>query len=149
METTTPMAEDDIDVDKLRARLGDAVRLQARSSLHLTLVAGTMTGVETQAVAEKLATFSAAEHEDTRHLIEKAHALGCQPEVVVEPLKAVGDARHALTELRDAERQAVKALHAVIPETGQEEWSEALEHLLEHMIMRKQQQVDYLDRVLD
>src|SRR3954454_8296896 len=142
------MGDDEVDFEKLRSRLGDAVRLQARSALHQILVAGTMAGIETQAVAEKLAVFSAAEHEDTRHLIEKAHALGCRPEVSVEPLKSLDDARHALTELRDAERDVLKALHAVIPETGQEEWSEALEHLLDHIIMRKQHQVDYLDRAL-
>jgi hypothetical protein len=142
------MADDEVDFDKLRARLADAVRRQARSSLHQTLVAGTITGIQTQAVAQQLAVFAAAEHEDTRHLIEKAHALGCEPEIEVEPLKAVGDARQALTELRDSEREVLKALHAVIPETGQEEWSEALEHLLEHIIMRKQHQVDYLDRAL-
>jgi hypothetical protein len=42
------------------------------------------------------------------------------------------------------EVQAVKALHAVIPHSGQEPRSEALEHLLEHVIMRKQEQVDFL-----
>ena len=43
----------------------------------------------------------------------------------------------------------IAAAHRVIPVTGQEPWSEALEHLLEHLIMRKQWQVDYLGRVLD
>ena len=42
----------------------------------------------------------------------------------------------------------IAAAHRVIPVTGQEPWSEALEHLLEHLIMRKQWQVDYLARVL-
>ena len=37
------------------------------------------------------------------------------------------------------------ALHAVIPHTGQQPHSEALEHRLEHVIMRKQQQIDYLE----
>jgi hypothetical protein len=70
------------------------------------------------------------------------------PEVEVAPIKAIEDVHQALTELRDAEVEVLRALHAVIPETGQEFWSEALEHLLEHIIMRKQHQVDYLDRVL-
>ena len=49
----------------------------------------------------------------------------------------------------ESEEAVIAALHRVIPVTGQEPWSEALEHLLEHLIMRKQWQVDYLGRVLD
>jgi hypothetical protein len=140
--------DDEVDFDKLVAKMSEAVRLQARSALHHTLVAGTMSGLHTQAVAEKLSTFAAAELEDTRHLIEKAYALDCMPAVEVAAITAVEDVHKALTELRDAEVEVLRALHAVIPETGQEFWSEALEHLLEHIIMRKQHQVDYLDRVL-
>ena len=36
----------------------------------------------------------------------------------------------------------------MIPETGKEGASEALEHLLEHLILRKQGQVDFLTRAL-
>jgi hypothetical protein len=42
----------------------------------------------------------------------------------------------------------VAALHAVIPHTGQEPRSEALEHRMEHLIMRKQEQVDTLRRAV-
>jgi hypothetical protein len=35
-----------------------------------------------------------------------------------------------------------------IPPSGQEPRSEALEHLIEHMIMRKQNQVDWLRRAI-
>jgi len=34
----------------------------------------------------------------------------------------------------------------VIPHSGEEPRSEALEHLMEHLIMRKQNQVDWLRR---
>jgi hypothetical protein len=140
--------DDEVDFGELRRRLSDAVREQARAALHHVLVAGTLFGFEAQSVAAKLATFATAELEDTRRLIEKAVALGCQPLVEVERLEAADDARAALAQLRDHEKRTLVALHAVIPETGQEEWSEALEHLLEHIIMRKQEQVDYLARVL-
>ena len=140
--------DDEVDFGELRARLSDAVREQARAALHHTLVAGTLFGFEAQSVAAKLAGFAADELDDTRRLIEKAVALGCNPSVEVARIDAADDARGALTQLCDAERRTLKALHAVIPETGQEEWSEALEHLLEHLIMRKQEQVDFLSRVL-
>ena len=54
------------------------------------------------------------------------------------------DTAAALSHLIELERRAVAALHEVIPHTGQEPRSEALEHRLEHLIMRKQQQLDYL-----
>jgi hypothetical protein len=48
--------------------------------------------------------------------------------------------------LIESEDEAIAALHAVIPYSGQEPRSEALEHLMEHLIMRKQNQVDWLRR---
>lgn len=36
----------------------------------------------------------------------------------------------------------------MIPETGNDGASEALEHLIEHVLLRKQDQIDYLVRAL-
>ena len=144
------MADNDSpDMDVLRDRLGDALRLQCRSPLLFTLVAGTMTGLETQAVAGRLAEYALAELDDTAKLVEKAYALGCTPRLEVPPMQPKGDARGRLEDLLEIEESIISALHDVIPETGQKAWSEALEHLLEHLIMRKQWQVDYLRRVLE
>jgi hypothetical protein len=46
------------------------------------------------------------------------------------------------------EDEVVATMHRVIPPSGQEPRSEALEHLMEHMIMRKQNQIDWLRRAL-
>jgi hypothetical protein len=48
--------------------------------------------------------------------------------------------------LVETEDEVTEALHAVIPRSGQEAASEALEHLMEHIIMRKQNQIDWLRR---
>ena len=48
----------------------------------------------------------------------------------------------------ESETDTIETLQAVIPETGKEGASEALEHLLEHLILRKQGQVDFLTRAL-
>ena len=69
------------------------------------------------------------------------HALSLQARSLVE-MTAPGD-------LLEHEREVVAALHAVIEHSGQEPRSEALEHLLEHVIMRKQQQVDFLGLAID
>ena len=46
----------------------------------------------------------------------------------------------------ETEDEVTEALHAVIPHSGQEAASEALEHLMEHIIMRTQNQIDWLRR---
>ena len=66
------------------------------------------------------------------------------PEVTVET-----DTQRALKALLRHEAEGVAALHAVIPHSGQQPRSEALEHLLEHAIMRKQQQIDFLWHATD
>jgi bacterioferritin (cytochrome b1) len=137
------------DLDALRSVLGEAVRLQCRAPLLYTLVAATMTGLDGQAVAGRLSGYAFDELEDTAKLIEKSFALGCTPTLDVPEVRAEGDTKSTLNALVENEESIISALHDVIPETGQEAWSEALEHLLEHLIMRKQGQVDYLRRVLD
>jgi len=70
--------------------------------------------------------------------------------------QAFGDKMHAFAqdELEDARRlietetDAIDALKSVIPPSGNEGRSEALEHLMEHLILRKQNQVDFLLRAL-
>ena len=49
--------------------------------------------------------------------------------------------------LIEAEEEATEALQACIAPTGREARSEALEHRMEHMIMRKHDQIDLLKRV--
>ena len=44
------------------------------------------------------------------------------------------------------ETEVLETLQAAIEPTGREAASEAVEHRLEHIIMRKQEQVDYLLR---
>jgi hypothetical protein len=138
-----------LDFDNLSPAYVEAVRLQARSVLHHTVVAGTLTGLLFQAVADQLAGFATGEADDLRRLVEKAQALGIVTPIDVGPLEAKGNGEDRLAALVGSEEEALMALHAVIAHTGQEPRSEALEHLLEHVIMRKQQQVDYLRRALD
>jgi hypothetical protein len=48
--------------------------------------------------------------------------------------------------LIEAETEAIDKLQETIEPTGREARSEALEHTLEHLIMRKQAQIDFLLR---
>jgi hypothetical protein len=71
---------------------------------------------------------------------------GGEPTTQVAPISFTADPAKALDGLIENESEALEALQAAIEPTGQEAASEAVEHRLEHMIMRKQEQVDYLLR---
>lgn len=66
----------------------------------------------------------------------------------VAPLRFDADPEQALRRLIDSETETLTALQDAIGPTGREAASEAVEHRLEHMIMRKQEQVDVLLRAL-
>lgn len=141
------MSDDErMDVPKVLELLGKAIPLQMRSTLQLAWVAGSAVGVEFQSIAVKFEEFSQDELHDTRRLMEKMMALGGTPPTDVAPIEAIPSSVEGVKRLIELEQEALDALHAVIPATGQEARSEALEHLLEHVIMRKQHQVDFLLR---
>ena len=135
-----------MDVDAVLDALNEALRLQYRSALAYTLVAGSLTGWQFQPLSIELGRFALEELNDARHLIEKISTLGGEPTDEPAPLTFEATAERAVDRLIEEETEAIEALKAVIPHTGQEGRSEALEHRLEHLIMRKQEQVDALLR---
>jgi len=133
-----------MDVEKVLDGLNKAICLQAHSMVHMSLLAGSLRGMGALGAKDQLRAFVIAETEDMVTLTEKASALGGNPVAEVGRIEVETDPAKALPALLQHEQEAIAALHAVIPSTGQEARSEALEHLLEHVIMRKQQQVDFL-----
>jgi bacterioferritin (cytochrome b1) len=142
------MAESDekLDVQGAIERLNEALRLQYRSSLQYTLSSGALFGFEFQAFGDRFWQFAQAELEDARLLVEKIASLGGKPATEVAELRWNGDPGDAVEWLIEGETEAIEALQAAIEPTGREGRSEALEHMLEHLIMRKQNQVDFLLR---
>ena len=63
-----------------------ALRLQHRSVLNYSLVAGSVIGLEYQAHAEKMRDHARSELEDATRLVEKISALGGEPTTDVAPL---------------------------------------------------------------
>ena len=135
-----------MDVEGQIEALNAALELQHRSVLQYSLTAGTVIGLEYQAHADKLRGFAVAELEDAARLVEKVAALGGDPTTDVAGLDFTKDPSEAIDRLVRMERETLKTLQAAIEPTGREAASEAVEHRLEHMIMRKQEQVDYLLR---
>ncbi len=137
-----------MDVDEQIERLNAALRLQGRSALQYTLTGGSIAGLEHQLLAERFGEFARAELDDMRRLVEKIAALGGDPSAEVAPARLDTDPERALRWLIESETEVLAALQDAIEPTGREAASEAVEHRLEHMIMRKQEQVDVLLRAL-
>jgi bacterioferritin (cytochrome b1) len=138
--------EERMDVEEQIECLNRALRLQHRSVLQYSLVAGSVIGLEYQAHADKMKEHALAELEDATRIVEKITALGGEPTTDVAPVSFTGDPAAAIEQLIEDEGETLEALQAAIEPTGREAASEAVEHRLEHMIMRKQEQVDYLLR---
>jgi bacterioferritin (cytochrome b1) len=128
--------------------LNDALRMQYRSALQYMLAAASIGGLEYVGLAERLWKYAEADFADLRRIAEKIVALGGTPTNEVEPPQFATDAQKAVRAIVTGEREAIAALHAVIPHTGQEPRSEALEHLMEHLILRKQEQLDQILRAI-
>jgi len=126
--------------------LNEALTLQYRSALQYTLTSGSLFGFEFQSLGDQLWDYGRMELDDARLLVEKVVALGGSPATDVAKLEWSGDAGNAVEWLIESEGNAIDALQAAIEPTGREGRSEALEHTLEHLIMRKQNQVDFLLR---
>jgi bacterioferritin (cytochrome b1) len=138
--------DETMDVDEQIECLNRALRRQHRSVIQYSLVAGSVIGLQYQAHADKMKKHALAELEDATRLVEKITALGGEPTTEVAPLSFTANPSEALEGLIENEGEALEALQAAIEPTGREAASEAVEHRLEHMIMRKQEQVVYLLR---
>jgi len=97
---------DPMDVSKVLECLNRALMLQQRSVLQFTMGAGSMFGLEFQAVGEKLWTFAGAELADSRLLVEKITALGGDPTVEVGQLAWKSDPGEAVDALIEAAARA-------------------------------------------
>jgi bacterioferritin (cytochrome b1) len=138
--------EETLDESAAVEALNAALELQYRSVVQYTLTSGSLFGFEFQSLGDRFWQFARAELDDARKLVEKITSLGGEPAVAVADARWSGDAGDAVERIIDSETEAIEALRAAIEPTGREGRSEALEHLLEHMILRKQDQVDFLMR---
>lgn len=141
-------SEERLDEEQAIECLNAALRLQYRSALQYSLAAASLLGIEAQAIGGKLTGFGDEELSDCRRLIEKIVSFGGAPTTEVAELRYDRGAADAISYLVECESEAIDVLQEAIEPTGREGRSEALEHLLEHVILRKQQQVDFLRRAI-
>ncbi len=141
-----PDQEEKLDEQLAVERLNSALEQQYRSALQYSVVAASLRGLEAQALGEQLKRFADEELSGARELVEKIVSFDGEPSVRVAGLEFHAGAKDALRWLVECEEKVVDSLQAAIEPTGREGRSEALEHMLEHLIMRKQHQVDFLER---
>jgi bacterioferritin (cytochrome b1) len=110
------------------------------------MAAGSLTGFEYVGLGAELWQFAQSELDDVRRLVEKVATLGGRPPSEAPTFALPQDPAEAVAKLIELEQEAIESLQDVIPATGHTGDSEALEHRLEHTIMRKQEQVDALER---
>lgn len=139
-------ADETLDVEAALTHLNEALERQYRSANQYMLSSGSLFGFEFQALGDRLWEFAQSELADARRLVEKIVALGGEPSTNAAPLRWTGDPGDAVEWLIESEGEAVETLQDAIEPTGREGRSEALEHMLEHVIMRKQDQIDFLVR---
>ena len=140
------MDKDPLDVDLALERLTKALPLQLRSAAAYTIAAGSITGFQYVGLSDLLWKFAEADLADARRLVEKIVTLGGQPTKEISGLELPKNGDAIVKRLIELEKETIEALQDTIPATGHTGDSEALEHRLEHIIMRKQEQVDTLLR---
>ena len=138
--------EEPMDVPAVLSALNKALSLMYRSAIQYTVASGSLFGLQYMALGTELKAYGEAELADTRLIVEKIASLEGHPSTYVAPFEWSGNPEDAVKLILDAEKEAVDALRDVIPHTGTESRSEALEHLMEHLILRKQNQLDFLLR---
>ena len=141
-----PDNEELLDEKKAIECLNEALLMQYRSALQYSILASSLLGIESQSLGPKLTDFGDEELDGARLLIEKIVSFGGEPTTEVAALEFHQKAGEALAWLIRCEEEGVEKLQAAIEPTGREGRSEALEHMLEHLIMRKQNQIDFLLR---
>jgi bacterioferritin (cytochrome b1) len=143
-----PQSEELLDEKEAIKRLNVALELQYRSALQYSIAAASLTGMQALALGPQLTEFGDHELSGARAVIEKIVSFGGKPTTEVAKLKYQAKPEKAIQWLVECEEEVIEALQEAIEPTGREGRSEALEHMLEHLIMRKQEQVDFLARAL-
>ena len=139
------MDEETLDVEGALKLLNRALSLQYRSVLQYTLSSGSLFGFAVPGARRSPLGIRAGRARRCKAAGREGRRPGRRADD--RGRRAAldsGDPGDAIEWLIESEGEAVERLQEAIEPTGREGRSEALEHLLEHLIMRKQNQVDFL-----
>ena len=136
------------DPDAVVRALNKALPLLARDATAAALAAGAMPGPEGVALAPRLREIGASELADLERLAGRIASLGGSPAVTAKKLDPPAKAVGVLEWLAAMQRETNDAVVAAIPADADDAEGEATEHLLEHVIARKRDVIELLERVL-
>ena len=136
------------DINALVRDLNTALPLLARDAAAAALAAGTIPGAEGVVLAQPLGDIAAAELADVERVAARVASLGGSPSVTLKKLDPPGKAGATLQWLAKMQREAIDAVVAAIPADADDAEGEATEHLLEHIVARKRDVIELLERAL-
>ncbi|MCA1572203.1 MAG: hypothetical protein LC798_18220 [Chloroflexi bacterium] len=139
---------DKTDASALADDLNRALPLVARDAIAAAVAAGSLPGPEGVALAAELRRIAADETRDVERLAARIGSLGASPALEVGPVKQSKDWRASVKSLVTMQREALDAVVAAIPADADDAEGEASEHLLEHVISRKRNAIELLERAL-
>lgn len=139
-ETTNPQ--------ELVRDLNAALPMQYRCALAFAVAAGTLPGPEGVAMADQMRRWAADELLDVERVAARIVTLGGEPVLDVPALGLPKTWKAAVRTLADAQREAIDAFVEAIPAGADDSEGEATEHLLEHVISRKRDVLEMLERAL-
>ena len=128
--------------------LDECLALQARDAVATALAAGMLAGPEGIALREPLRRMAEDELHDVERLSARIVSLGGKPRVEFEALALPKAWKSGLRALVDFHRKTLETLVEAIPADADDVEGEATEHLLEHVIARKRDDVELLERAL-
>jgi bacterioferritin (cytochrome b1) len=134
------------DPKALSADLMKALQLLARDALATAMAAGTMPGTDGVALAPRLREIASAEMADVERVAARVVSLGGTPSVTVKNLDPPQEAGPTLEWLVGMHRAALDAVVDAIPAGADDAEGEATEHLLEHIVARKRDVIELLER---
>jgi bacterioferritin (cytochrome b1) len=139
---------EDINRAEVVRDLNKALPLQYRSALAFAVAAGTLTGADGVALSGLLRGWAADELLDVERVAGRISVLGGEPVRTVGSLEAPKTTKASLKALASLQQEAIDAFAAAIPAGADDSEGEATEHLLEHVINRKRDVLEKLERAL-
>ena len=137
-----------IDTETLTRDLLKVLQLLARDAVASSMAAGSMPGTQGLTLAQRLTEIAAAELADVERVTARIASLGGSPSVTMKKLEPPQKTNAALEWLAAMQREANDAVVAAIPADADDAEGEATEHLLEHIVARKRDVIELLERAL-
>lgn len=132
----------------LTEQLVKVLPLLARDALGAAIAAGTLPGPEGIVLADHLRGLAGDEIRDLERLAARVASLGSMPKLTAAAVEPSDEWRATVKSLVAGQRETLDALVAAIPADADDAEGEATEHLLEHVVARKRDAIEVLERTL-